>query len=324
MQLPWQHTQRKPDGGPIPAPPWPPSATLCLLAAQGVVCLTQMSVRRFHAGADPLLANGALSAGGLRAWQLWQPVTYLFLTGWNAAAWLLPAGGLVLGLAGRPLEAIIGRRHLFQLFLLAGIGGGLGQAGIDRFLDRNVPLAGSAASAAGVLWALACIMPRAALLPGVARLGRVKVMHAALGVSAAALVGAEQPPGAGVLFGCLAGCLYMRGLGFGQRVEQVRVPAKTPAAVLPPTPEWSQPPQGQLPPSSQPVMTAPTATAAASPVVVAPRFSDRERRMSAREYVSEQIDPILDKISLHGIGSLTDEDRRMLAKGREKLALGKL
>ena len=55
-----------------------------------------------------------------------------------------------------------------------------------------------------------------------------------------------------------------------------------------------------------------------------PRFSDRERRMSAREYVSEQIDPILDKISLHGIGSLTEEDRRALAKGREKLALAKL
>ena len=69
-------------------------------------------------------------------------------------------------------------------------------------------------------------------------------------------------------------------------------------------------------------MTAPAATAA-DPVVAAPRFSDRERRMTAREYVNEQIDPILDKISLRGIGSLTDEDRRLLAKGREKLGAGK-
>ncbi len=318
MQIPWQHSQRKPDAGPLPAPPWPPSATLCLLAAQGVVCVAQVSVRRLHAGADPLFALGALSPGGLRAWQLWQPVTHLFLTGWHVAAWLLPASGLVLGLAGRPLEAIIGRRHLFQLFLLAGIGGGLGQMGIDRLLDRNVPMAGSAAAAAGVLWALACIMPRAALLPGVAALSQLKVMHAALGVSAAAVLGAEQPPGAAVLFGCLAGCLYMRGLGFGRREARVQAPATAPAAVLPtPSPDWSQ-----SPPSSPPVMTAPTTTAA-EPVVLTPRFSDRERRMSAREYVSEQIDPILDKISQHGIGSLTEEDRRVLAKGREKLALAK-
>ncbi len=319
MQLPWQHSQRKPDGGPLPAPLWPPSATLCLLAAQGVVCVTQMSVRRLQAGADPLFDHGALSAGGLRAWQLWQPVSHLFLTGWNAAAWLLPASGLALGLAGRPLEAIIGRRHLFQLFLLAGIGGGLGQVGVDRLLDRDAPLAGSAAAAAGVLWALACIMPRAALLPGAVGLGRFKVMHAALGVSAVAVVGAEQPPGAGVLIGCLAGCFYMRCLGFGQRAGRVRAPDSAPAAVVSsPSPGWSQ-----SPPSSQPVMTAPSATAA-EPVVAAPRFSDRERRMSAREYVSEQIDPILEKISLHGIGSLTEDDRRVLAKGREKLALAKL
>lgn len=319
MQLPWQHSQRKPESGPLPVPLWPPSATLCLLAVQGAVCLMQLGLRRLHAGADPLLDAGALSADGLRAWHLWQPVTALFLTGKGATAWLLPVSGLVLGLAGRPLEAVIGRRHLYQLFLLAGIGGGLGQAGINRFLEHDGALAGSTASAAGVLWALACIMPRVALLPGGSGPGRLKVMHAALGVGAAAVVGAEQPMGAGVLFGCLAGCLYMRCLGFGQRVERARPPANAPAS-LPSTlsPGWSPQPTQSLP-----VLTAP-ATMAADPVVIRPRFSDREQRMSARQYVSEQIDPILDKISVQGIGSLTEEDRRVLAKGREKLAAGKL
>ena len=322
MQLPWQHSSRKLDGGPLSAPMWPPTATLCLLAVQGSVCTAQVTLRRVHAGADPLLAAGALTAGGLRAWHLWQPVTSLFLMGLHAAAWLLPASGLALGLAGRPLEAVIGRRHLFQLFLLAGVGGGLSQAGIDRFLDRDIPLAGSAASAAGVLWALACIMPRASLLPSVFGLRQLKVMHAALGVSAAAVVGAQQPMGAGVLIGCLTGCLYMRCLGFGQRVERPYSPEKTPATLASaPSSGWSQNSR-ESPPSAQPVLTAPTATAA-DPVIAVPRFSDRERRMSAREYVSEQIDPILDKISLQGIGSLTEEDRRALAKGREKLAAGK-
>ncbi len=319
MQLPWQPSQRKPDSGPSSAPPWPPSATFCLLAAQGAVCLAQISLRRLHANADPLLDAGALTADGLRAWHLWEPITALFLTGRHATAWLLPASGLVLGLAGRPLEAIIGRRHLFQLFLLAGIGGGLGQVGLDRFLEHDDALTGSAASAAAVLWALACIMPRVPLLPGGTALGRFKVMHAALAVGAAAMAGAGRPPGAGVLFGCLAGCLYMRGLGFGRRAERTHPPADAlPEVALTPSARWSQTPV-QSPATSRPVMTV-SATTAADPVAATPHFSDRERRMSAREYVSEQIDPILDKIARHGVGSLTDEDRRVLAKGREKLA----
>ena len=52
------------------------------------------------------------------------------------------------------------------------------------------------------------------LLPSVFGLRQLKVMHAALGVSAAAVVGAQQPMGAGVLIGCLTGCLYMRWSGF--------------------------------------------------------------------------------------------------------------
>ena len=103
---------------------WPPTATLCLLAVQGSVCTAQVSLRRVHAGADPLLAAGALTAGGLRAWHLWQRVTSLFLMGLHAAAWLLPASGLALGIGG-PSAGSRHRsaRHLFQLFLLAGVGG---------------------------------------------------------------------------------------------------------------------------------------------------------------------------------------------------------
>ena len=43
--------------------------------------------------------------------------------------------------------------------------------------------------------------------------------------------------------------------------------------------------------------------------------------MTARKFVAEKIDPILDKILQHGLGSLTDEERRVLEKGREKMGL---
>ena len=189
----------------------------------------------------------------------------------------------------------------------------------------DTSLAGSAASAAGVLWALACIMPQSSLLPGRFGLGRLRTMHAALGVGAAGVLCAASPAGAGALIGCLLGCLYIALPGFrsaGGTATRACCPRPPPDATSPAA-GWSQSNVSQAPPSTQPVMTAPTALTAAEPVGVMPRFSDRERRMSAREYVSEQIDPILDKISVAGLGSLTEEDRRVLAKGREKLSSGK-
>ena len=67
----------------------------------------------------------------------------------------------------------------------------------------------------------------------------------------------------------------------------------------------------------EPVFAAPVA--AASGRLVVPRFTEVERRMSARQYISVRIDPILDKISRHGLGSLTDEERRTLENARQKI-----
>lgn len=46
---------------------------------------------------------------------------------------------------------------------------------------------------------------------------------------------------------------------------------------------------------------------------------DRERVMSPEEFISEEIDPILDKISREGIHSLTRAERRILERGRDKI-----
>ena len=38
------------------------------------------------------------------------------------------------------------------------------------------------------------------------------------------------------------------------------------------------------------------------------------------EFISREVDPILDKISAHGIQSLTDRERQILEKARAKMA----
>ena len=42
--------------------------------------------------------------------------------------------------------------------------------------------------------------------------------------------------------------------------------------------------------------------------------------MSPEQFIAEEVDPLLDKISREGIGSLTRGERRLLAKAGEKIA----
>ena len=45
---------------------------------------------------------------------------------------------------------------------------------------------------------------------------------------------------------------------------------------------------------------------------------ERYQQMSAEQFISEEIDPLLEKISRNGIGSLTRTERRVLARAKEK------
>jgi hypothetical protein len=41
--------------------------------------------------------------------------------------------------------------------------------------------------------------------------------------------------------------------------------------------------------------------------------------LPADEFLSREVDPILDKISAHGIQSLTDRERRILETARQRM-----
>ena len=306
MQLPWRSIHHPPVRRPVPSSQLP-SAVTCLLAAQVTVFILQWGVREAVGTGDPLLSAGGLSGGGLRHGSLWEPLTALFVVT-RGAEWLLPFNWLLLALAGRPLEAVVGRRHLVQLYLVAGSLGGLAQtAATWAAHGPDAPMGEAMAANGGVFFALACVMPRAALLPGVVAARPVKIVHGAAGAAAALTllsVTGAQVSTLGSLVGGLAGCMSMWALGFGRRAQEEHPQAGGTGAQASPE-----------------TLAAPMA--AASGNLVVPRFTERERRMTPREFVSEQIDPILEKISRHGIGSLTAEERRVLDKGREKISQGR-
>jgi hypothetical protein len=48
--------------------------------------------------------------------------------------------------------------------------------------------------------------------------------------------------------------------------------------------------------------------------------AERFRAMTPEQFIAEEVDPLLDKISRDGIDSLTRSERKLLAKAREKIA----
>ncbi len=46
---------------------------------------------------------------------------------------------------------------------------------------------------------------------------------------------------------------------------------------------------------------------------------ERHRQMTAAQFIAEEVDPLLEKISREGLQSLTRTERRTLALAREKL-----
>lgn len=48
--------------------------------------------------------------------------------------------------------------------------------------------------------------------------------------------------------------------------------------------------------------------------------AERYRQMNAEQFIAEEVDPLLEKISREGLQSLTRSERRILAQAREKLA----
>jgi membrane associated rhomboid family serine protease len=48
--------------------------------------------------------------------------------------------------------------------------------------------------------------------------------------------------------------------------------------------------------------------------------AERIRHMNAEQFIAEEVDPLLEKISREGVQSLTRRERRILAQAREKLA----
>jgi membrane associated rhomboid family serine protease len=274
------------------------SFTIALLIVNALAFLAQLlAAQMFLRGTQIEVHYFALSLEGLKSGYLWQLVTFQFMH----AGWLhLIFNSVAIFFFGRPVETALGRGRFLAVYFSSGIIGGVVQMLFAlMFQSFDAPVVGASAGAYGLVAAFAVLhwTERFTLLfyfiPVTLR-GKTLLW----GTIALALIGlADRTSGvanAAHLGGILTGFFYVRQIVQGR------------------WPRWEFPTRRR----------EPRELAAASNVknkLRSSTASGSREDFSTDEFLKNEVDPILEKISARGIQSLTPHERQILETAREKI-----
>ena len=272
------------------------SATVAMIVALVIAFILQTTVL-----SPSMLGYLVLTPEGLKHGFLWQLLSFQFL---HAGLAHLVFNGIAIFFFGRSVEYVLGRTRWLALYFLSGIAGGLVQMlfaviAPDRF---GGPVVGASAGASGLIAAFAAIHwnERFTLLLyfiPINMRGRtlfwISIGFAVLGLA----FGRGGIAHAAHLGGFLTGFIFVRWQEEAfDRIKNLnpflsrrrkRELVKVASARLP---RWPGPAGGN------------------------------STELPSEEFISREVDPILDKISAHGLQSLTERERRILEAARNKMA----
>ncbi|MDW8381077.1 MAG: rhomboid family intramembrane serine protease [Verrucomicrobiota bacterium] len=277
-------------------PQWP--VAVWLIVANAVAFVGQNILYRFWPTfpTDPVFA---LSLEGLTRGYLWQLVTFQFMHG-GLLHLLLNA--FVIYVFGRALEEELGWRRFLALYFLGGFVGGLLQILAAWLAPRwfGGAVMGASAGAFALMSAFAIMSPDRPLtlllffvLPLTLKAKYLLLISALLALFGLAFPG-DGIAHAAHLGGMLAGICYAR---WNLPWTLPRVRFRVRAGI-----ESSGPRGNRVWPLS--------------------RRSHHEEwtdEVPSEEFLSREVDPILDKISAHGIHSLTPRERKILELARRRM-----
>ena len=278
-------------------PAW--SATVVLLVVNVVAFIFQQVLYTYFP-AFPTNGYLALSVDGLRHGYAWQLVSFQFMHG-GLLHLLLNCWAIYI--FGREVEGVLGWKRFLTLYLSSGVIGGLFQALFGVLLDGAfaAPVVGASAGAFGLVSAFAMLYPERPLMLllffiiPVSMRAKFLLLFSALLTVAGIAFPVDNIAHAAHLGGILTGIVFVRYVIHWH---------------------WHWPRLGR--PRMQPLR----------PLVKAPHRSSAlwgqsrggmEEDLPPDEFLSKAVDPILDKISAHGIQSLTERERRILETAREKM-----
>ncbi|MEP6663712.1 MAG: rhomboid family intramembrane serine protease, partial [Verrucomicrobiota bacterium] len=247
----------------------------------------------------------ALSLDGLRHGYVWQLLTFQLLHGgW----WHLFVNSFAIYFFGRAMEDVLGKARFFKLYFASGVVGGIFQMAGAYFFPSHLggAVVGASAGGAGLIAAFATMFPEQRLTLLLFFVIPISLQAQTLLwiVAGLAVFGMVVPNNhvahAAHLGGLLAGIAYIRWFIHGQNpwnnfswFKKRSKPSRRPSdADGPPRHPWRR------------------------AKLVSPPF----RELAPGEFISQEVDPILDKISAQGIHSLTDRERDILDAARKRMA----
>ena len=239
----------------------------------------------------------ALSLAGLKHRFIWQLLTFQFMH----AGWMhIIFNSLAIYFFGRPVETALGRRHFLTLYLAGGIIGGFVQMLFALWLPSfGGAVVGASAGASGLVAAFAILhwTERFTLFIYFFPVNMTGKMLLAAGILLAIL--GMLTPNSGIantahLGGILMGCFYVR------------------LFIQSEWPRWKFPVRRSAPREF-------SAKRAAGKSLWRSTDGKPDDDLPADDFVSSEVDPILEKISAHGIHSLTSREREILENARKKM-----
>lgn len=281
-----------------PTREWRFSATVTLIILLVIAFLLQHAIPPYTEA-----KYLALSLAGIQRGFVWQLLTFQFL---HAGLFHLLFNCVALFSFGRAVEATIGKPRFLTLYFLSGIIGGLFQM-LLALISPNYfggTVVGASAGIFGVVAAFATLDPNQYLtlflfyiIP--VNLRAKMLLYGSLIITVLGIVFSKQLGGniahGAHLGGILTGFAFIKfGVklpeGWWSPFESKRRKRDLVKAVSLKIPKW---PHGH---------------------------AESPGELTQEEFISREVDPILDKISQHGIQSLTERERKILEAARKKMA----
>ena len=269
------------------------SWTLALIAAYAFVLIAELVTARFFPQNNFFNDYLALSKEGVEQGFVWQLVTYQFMhAGW--LHWLLNSWAIYV--FGRELESMLGGRRFLALVFSSGIVGGVFQVLTAMVWPAlfGGQVVGASACAFGLVAAFAMIFPERELTMLIFFIIPVRMRAKTLLIFSAVLAVAGIVFSESILGGNVANAAHLGGMAMGW--FYVKKIMKNPALI----------------------------DAVEERQIIPPKLVRKKtvlpEEKSAVEFLESEVDPILDKISAHGLHSLTTRERAVLEAARKKMA----
>jgi membrane associated rhomboid family serine protease len=253
------------------------------------------------------LEFGALSLDGLKRGFVWQFLTFQFMHGGLGHLLL---NSLVLYFFGRPMESMLGRKTFVSLYLVSGFLGGLVQILLSLFSERFAgATVGASAGLCGLVAAFALLNPHATIyLFFILPVRAIYFLPLMLGLTILFIVmpGDDSVAHGAHLGGILAGIAWVK---LGWHRDYIQLPWE---GLFHRLRRW-KPLQSRQ--RKRELVRAASVRGRPWPQAV-----EAETELPPEEFISKEVDPILDKISAHGIQSLTERERKILESARKRMA----